>query len=196
MVSQTWLTKNPGAQLLTGSFHPVDDDAWDDRRSWHVDALRTGDTLESLFYLLALQKQQRAPAALVTLLSTFGVSFNVNVSTIICQVQPSVGLFGVWMLARCSQYLQYGDLDSFLSDPPQAALHNGNTAKRPVSSDSWLRCPDVELAQLSRTWDAFLPRPYAGDFNAVCGDFEIVREPALVPIVITPFKVRGSLGVL
>jgi hypothetical protein len=38
-VPVTFLTENPGRQgsLLTGSFHPVSDDQWEQRELWHMD---------------------------------------------------------------------------------------------------------------------------------------------------------------
>lgn len=38
-VPVTFLTENPGRQgsLLTGSFHPLSDDQWEQRASWHMD---------------------------------------------------------------------------------------------------------------------------------------------------------------
>jgi hypothetical protein len=29
-----WITDNPGHQMLTGSFHPVEDSAWEDKENW------------------------------------------------------------------------------------------------------------------------------------------------------------------
>jgi hypothetical protein len=36
-VAVSFLTRNPGRQggLLTGSFHPVEDDQWEQRAQWH-----------------------------------------------------------------------------------------------------------------------------------------------------------------
>ena len=31
-----WTTENPGGQLFTGSFHPLNDSMWEDRSSWDI----------------------------------------------------------------------------------------------------------------------------------------------------------------
>jgi len=100
-VSLHWLTSNPGRQLLTSSFHPIEDDVWsvscqslicsstccrDDRQSWHIDEILKGHTFESIFYLLAVKKVQFvAPAGFSALLLESGVSMSAAVSSIICQ---------------------------------------------------------------------------------------------------------------
>lgn len=30
----TWVIQNPGRQMFTGSFHPLEDTEWEDRASW------------------------------------------------------------------------------------------------------------------------------------------------------------------
>ena len=82
----TWLTKNPGRQLLTSSFHPVDDEHWEDRAGWHIGELSAGSTFESLFYLLACKKLQQASVGLSSALRHFGVEFSAEISEIVCQV--------------------------------------------------------------------------------------------------------------
>ena len=62
-MSLAWLTKNPGRQLLTSSFHPVEDDKWADPAGWHIDELHKASTFESIFYLLAGKKQVRRTCA-------------------------------------------------------------------------------------------------------------------------------------
>ena len=37
-VSIQWITENPGGQLFTGSFHPLNDSLWEDRSSWDMRA--------------------------------------------------------------------------------------------------------------------------------------------------------------
>ena len=82
-----WLTQNPGRQLLTSSFHPVEDDQWADPARWHVAELDKGATFESLFYLLAGKKQRQAAAGLSALLQTRGVAFSLPLSNLVCQVR-------------------------------------------------------------------------------------------------------------
>ena len=37
----TWLTQDVGRQLLTGSFHPLDDNQWSDAIAWHISLTRS-----------------------------------------------------------------------------------------------------------------------------------------------------------
>lgn len=50
----SWMTTNPGRQLLTGSFHPLDEqqaqDVWEDRRSWDLNELNKALAFPALFH--------------------------------------------------------------------------------------------------------------------------------------------------
>jgi hypothetical protein len=55
-----WITENPGRQMMTGSFHPIEDSAWEDKENWALgylpkQLLRVEDIFETK-YAIMLQK--------------------------------------------------------------------------------------------------------------------------------------------
>jgi len=51
-IALNWRVENPGGQqLLTGSFHPLDDDKWEQREGWHIHST-LADSFSELFIML------------------------------------------------------------------------------------------------------------------------------------------------
>jgi hypothetical protein len=49
-VSLHWVVENPGKQMFTGSFHPINDKLWEDRRNWDSRVAPTmGVTMKEIF---------------------------------------------------------------------------------------------------------------------------------------------------
>jgi hypothetical protein len=84
-VSLAWLTVDPGRQLLTGAFHPIDDDQWEQRHEWQmgVEPLDLGGaTFPSLMSLLQRRYASLAATGLEMVLPA-------NIPTVVALIMAS-----------------------------------------------------------------------------------------------------------
>jgi hypothetical protein len=78
-----WLTQDVGRQLLTGSFHPIDDNKWSDVITWHKSLTQSPNgvprhTFASLFG--ALRQANTAICAKVFLTNTTSSFFSTHLT--------------------------------------------------------------------------------------------------------------------